>query len=111
MDVFKIIVMFAGENEKQFQTCDAVEHAGKTWLVPKWTISPDDQWLMPVIAIPSDRLRLVRFSRIDDPAIRFATGDKPPRAIFFPPIPQQLADLYGVDFQSPIRIPNQVEST
>lgn len=54
MKIFKVMV----SDGSSIASIDAIEHDGKLWLVPSWTVSHDKGWQRPVRIICLDGLDL-----------------------------------------------------
>lgn len=53
MKIFKTLI---GSEDGKLRACDTIEHEGKLWLVPHWTVAPTEGWRQPTRIIRMDSL-------------------------------------------------------
>jgi hypothetical protein len=96
-------VMLSVEGDANIFECDAIEHEGAVWLVPRWLPTQDDGYTMPERLIRLDQFAHQRLAQPSDPA-DYAVNAPIPKVLFEGPISVKLQEHFAVLDRPDIRL-------
>lgn len=100
MKVFKTFLAVGSE----IHTMDTIEYEGGFWLVPNWILSPDDQYMKPLLIVSLATIPHTESPEGVEP--RFVVNSPIPKSVFQGVIPEGKEGQFVIVQEPHIVFPN-----
>jgi hypothetical protein len=104
MQILKAMIFFS-DGTRPPGLCDAIEHAGRLWLVPGWIERRDRAARVPARIIPIDLFRYKKIPPEEGKPMELVVDDGIPIQLFAREIPPELRSKFEVVDRPDIEIP------